>query len=88
MVLGPLIAGIIVISIFDLRLGASIYFALFGLRYLVEIFYWLGQQFGAKTYRPEDFGLKQLDNNAIYIIYQLISMAMVVISGIILSIIV
>ncbi len=88
LVLGPLVAGIIVVFIFDLRLGISVYLLLFFLRYFVEIFYWLGQQFGPRTYRPEDFGLKQLDNNAIYIIYQLMSMVMAIISGIILSMIV
>jgi hypothetical protein len=42
-------------------------------RNLGEMIYWLLQQFGEKTYRPYDFGLKYLDNNAIYIIYQLLA---------------
>lgn len=43
-------------------------------RGLGEMIYWLLQQFGDKSYRPGDGGYKKLDNNAIYIIYQLASM--------------
>lgn len=43
------------------------------IRYFTEIIYWLFQQFGPKTYRPYDFGLKKIDNNSIYIIYQIMS---------------
>ena len=39
-----------------------------------EMIFWMLQQFGPRTYRPFDFGLNQLDNNAIYILYQLIGM--------------
>lgn len=35
--------------------------------------YWLLQQFGPKTYRPMDFGLKHVNNEGIYILYQLIA---------------
>lgn len=44
------------------------------LRSLGEMIFWMLQQFGPRTYRPADFGLAQLDNNAIYIIYQLIGL--------------
>ena len=35
-----------------------------------ELIYWLLQQFSHKKYRPYDFGFKNLNNNAIYILYQ------------------
>lgn len=34
--------------------------------------YWFLQQFGDRTYRPYDWGFKNLDNHAIYIFYQTI----------------
>lgn len=52
-----------------------------------EMFFWMLQQFGARTYRPYDFGLAQLDNNAIYIIYQLLGLTGAVLgSGLVLMI--
>lgn len=42
-------------------------------RQLGEVIYWLLQQFHATRYRPFDFGFKKLDNNALYILYQTIS---------------
>jgi hypothetical protein len=44
------------------------------IRCLGEMVYWMLQQFGARTYRPNDFGLTQLDNHAIYIVYQTINL--------------
>jgi hypothetical protein len=44
-------------------------------RGLGEMMFWILQQFGPRTYRPYDFGFGQLDNNAIYIIYQLLGMS-------------
>lgn len=43
------------------------------LRFFFETIYWLFQQFSSQSYRPFDFGLKNLSNNSIYIIYQLTS---------------
>lgn len=79
-VLFPLLIFILSVSFFNLKLGLILYSVLICLRYFIEIFYWLLQQFGPKTYRPHDLGLKQLSNNSIYIIYQLFSMALVFIS--------
>ncbi len=42
-------------------------------RQLGEVIYWLLQQFHTTRYRPADFGFKKLDNNALYILYQTIS---------------
>ena len=40
------------------------------LRYLGEMIYWFSHQFTDRTYRPHDFGFRNLDNHAIYILYQ------------------
>lgn len=77
LVLFPLLSLIAIITVFNLYTGLIIYMSLICFRYFIEIFYWLLQQFGPKTYRPVDFGLKNLENNAIYIIYQLISFGIV-----------
>ena len=39
-------------------------------RHLGEMIYWFEHQFYERKYRPYDFGFKNLDNNAIYILYQ------------------
>lgn len=51
----------------------------FAVRNFGEMIFWLLQQFGDKKYRPFDYGLKKLDNNAIYVIYQTISTVWVVV---------
>ncbi len=66
-----LICGIVISIKFALILLA-IYIVF---RHIGEMIYWLLQQFGTRTYRPDDFGFKKLDNNAIYIIYQTWSLA-------------
>lgn len=43
------------------------------LRGIGELFYWLLQQFGDQTYRPQT-PFKNLSNNAVYILYQLSGM--------------
>lgn len=40
-----------------------------------EMIYWFGQQFYERKYRPYDFGLKHLDNHAVYIIMQTLAVA-------------
>jgi hypothetical protein len=73
-VLIPFLAVLMVTGIFSLRwmlLLISLYIVF---RFLGEMVYWIHQQFGDRTYRPYDFGLKRLDNNAIYVIYQLLSL--------------
>lgn len=58
-------------------LAITIYYAVRGLG---EMIYWIHQQFGSRTYRPYDFGFSRLDTHAIYIIYQLLGLAQVVIA--------
>lgn len=59
-------------------LGVVLYIML---REAAEIIYWFLQQFGTKTYRPYDFGLTKLDNNALYILYQTFSFSLTVLSS-------
>jgi hypothetical protein len=63
------------------------YSAFIAIRYFGEMIYWIFQQFGDQKYRPHDFGLKNLDNKAIYILYQLISLAWIIFATIMLIII-
>ena len=67
--------GIVMLGFFffSIRLAIIILGIYLSVRYLGEMIYWLLHQFGEKTYRPYDFGLKELDNNAIYILYQLLA---------------
>lgn len=44
-------------------------------RYLGEMIYWFSHQFSDRKYRPSDFGFKKLDNHAIYILHQALSIA-------------
>lgn len=85
LIMFPLIILIGLIAIFNLKIGSIFYLLLVIIRFSIEIFYWLFQQFGPKTYRPHDFGLKKLSNNSIYILYQLSSTAIVFLSIIILT---
>lgn len=67
------------------KLGLLIILIFLSLRFVGEMIYWLLQQFSKKDYRPFDFGFKQLSNNSIYILYQLMSLvwATLSISGLI-----
>lgn len=48
------------------------------IRFLGEMIYWFSHQFNIRKYRPYDFGFTNLDNHAIYILYQTFSVAGVV----------
>lgn len=50
------------------------------LRGIGEMFYWILEQFGNQTYRPET-PFKGLSNNAVYILYQLSGMITAFIGG-------
>ncbi len=43
-----------------------------GIRHMFEVVYWLLQQFGDKSYRPAT-PFKQLKNNDVYILHQLLN---------------
>jgi hypothetical protein len=75
-VYGDLVFILPVTTVILLLYFVSIKFALLmtgsfiAVRYMGEMVYWIAQQFGPKTYRPWDFGFKNIDNNAVYILYQ------------------
>jgi hypothetical protein len=73
LVIVPLFGAIFLLGLVDpfaMVLFIGVYYAV---RNCGEIMYWLLQQFGPKIHRPYDFGFTKLSNNAIYIIYQLLS---------------
>lgn len=77
-VLLPFIAILLIIGIFSLKWMALLFALLLTFRSLGEMIYWLLQQFGPRTYRPYDFGFSKLDNHAVYVIYQLLSLVLLV----------
>lgn len=68
-------AVLLAVALFFINKNLPIIFILsfLTIRYFIEIVYWLLQQFVGGQYRPFDYGLKNLSNNSIYIIYQLTS---------------
>lgn len=66
----PLILLIALSYLLSMKFGVILMGSYLFIRFLGEMFYWLLQQFGDRTYRPYDFGFTKLDNHAIYILYQ------------------
>lgn len=77
----PFFAILLIIGVFSLRWMMLLLSLFVVFRFLGEMVYWIHQQFGDRKYRPYDFGLKKLDNNAIYILYQLFSLVGMVFGG-------
>ena len=75
----PILIAIGCIGLFSLRFMCLMYAVFYTLRGFGEMIYWFSHQFWDKKFRPDDFGFINLDNNAIYIKYQLMSMATVLI---------
>ncbi len=68
--------GLILISllgIFSLKFMFLVYGVFISVRGFGEMIYWFFHQFSSKQYRPNDFGFNKLNNDAIYILYQLTS---------------
>lgn len=74
LVLLPLVIVLIALTIWSASFGLYMIGAYTAVRFSGEMVYWIHQQFGDRSYRPFDFGLCGLDNNAIYIVYQLIAL--------------
>ena len=74
-VLVPLLIVILSIGFFSLRFMCMVLGVYIAVRELGEMIYWLLQQFGDRKYRPYDWGFKNLDNNAVYILYQTAALA-------------
>lgn len=66
----PAFLLVVLATTYSFQLGMTLYGLFLFLRQSGEMVFWLLQQFGGRTYRPFDFGMKHLDNNAIYILYQ------------------
>lgn len=66
----PIVVGIIVCLFFSIKVGLILWGAYIFLRFLGEMIYWLLHQFSDRGYRPHDFGFKNLNNHALYILYQ------------------
>lgn len=77
-VLLPFIAILLIIGIFSLKWMVLLFALLLSFRSLGEMVYWILQQFGPRTYRPYDFGFTKLDNHAVYVIYQLLSLVLLI----------
>lgn len=78
-VLAPLVAALILSFLVSLKFGLVMIGSFIVIRYFGEMIYWLLQQFYDRKYRPYDMGFKNLNNNAIYILYQTISLVWVMI---------
>lgn len=75
LILVPVVAALILSYFISVKFGLIMTGFFVALRYFGEMIYWLLQQFSDRTYRPYDFGFTRLDNNAIYIVYQLLALA-------------
>ncbi len=69
-----LVSSIILFFLNDLKSTLVLILLFFILRWFYEVFYWFFQQFHTDNTRPNDFGLKNLPNQNIYIIYQVINL--------------
>ena len=66
----PLVILIGLSYFLSIKIGLFFTGAYISVRFLGEIIYWMGQQFSDRKYRPYDFGFTNLDNHAVYILYQ------------------
>lgn len=71
LIIAPFLVFILLFGFLSLEFMGVMIGIFLAIRSFGEMIFWMFQQFGPRTYRPYDFGLSQLDNNAIYIIYQL-----------------
>jgi hypothetical protein len=72
-VLLPFLIIILLLGFFSMKFMVIMLGIYIAVRYFGELIYWLFQQFNERKFRPYDFGFKNLDNHAIYILYQNIS---------------
>lgn len=75
----PLVLLIGLSYLLSVKIGSFFTGAYISVRFFGEIIYWINQQFGDRKYRPNDFGLKNLDNHAVYILYQTFAICGVVV---------
>lgn len=75
----PFLIAVAFVGLWSIRFMVLVYAVYFTMRSIGEMHYWFHQQHFDMKYRPFDFGLKKLDNKAIYIIYQVWAMNFAVI---------
>lgn len=78
-VLLPLFVIILLFGFFSVKFMFIMLGIYISIRYLGEMIYWFSHQFNERKYRPYDFGFRNLDNHAVYILYQTFSTVGVVI---------
>lgn len=78
LVLFPLTIILLLLGIFSIKFMFLMIGVYIAVRQLGEMIYWFSHQFNVRKYRPYDFGFKNLDNHAIYILYQTTSIVGVV----------
>ena len=81
LILLPLFLAILFLGIFSIKLMLLVLGSFISVRYFGEMIYWIVEQkkpSKEKTSRPYDFGLKELNNHAIYIVYQTVAIAWIV----------
>lgn len=81
LVILPLFAILLTIGYFNTRLFIVAMLVFITLRHIGEMMYWIARQFSEPDYRPDDFGFKNLNTKAIYILYQLFAIAGATISS-------
>jgi len=89
LVITPILLAILLIGVFSWKFMLLMFGVYLTFRGLGEMIYWLLQQFSLEIkYRPEDGGKQDLDDNAIYILYQLTGLRTTILgSGIVLFVI-
>jgi len=81
LILFPLFLAILLLVIFSIKLMLVVFGSYISVRYLGEMIYWIVEQKKPakdKTHRPYDFGLTNVNNHGIYILYQMIATAWIV----------
>lgn len=73
LVLLPLLLIILFLGFISLKFMFVMIGVYIAVRNFGEMIYWFAHQFHERKYRPYDFGFKNLDNHAVYIIYQTMS---------------
>jgi len=71
LVILPLFLILLILGFFNTRLMVIAFLVFFSIRQLGEMMYWIIRQLSKPTYRPDDFGLTNLNTKAVYILYQL-----------------
>jgi len=77
----PFLLLVLLVGVWSIRFMLLIYAVFITFRSLGEMLFWFHQQFYDFKYRPFDYGLNKLDNKAIYILYQIITMNLAVIGA-------